>query len=253
MDTREARRRHGAQRHPWERARLRHVQALLAGHGVAAGARVVDVGAGDAYVATALAAAGHDVVAVDSAWTDAERRAIAADGVCAQHDLDGVSGVDVALLLDVIEHVDDDISLLRQAMAALRPEGLVIITVPAWPRLMSTHDDVLGHRRRYTPHTLLQACETAQLQVTEWGGCFHGLSAVRASALLARAWRGRPRDRSRQAGAFDVAGFNAPAVVGDVVTAVLSAELMASRALARRGHRLPGLSLYAVGRAPRSC
>lgn len=57
---------------------------------------------------------------------------------------------DVITLLDVIEHIDDDLDVLRQVYARLNEGGHVLITVPAYQWLWSAHDEVNHHKRRYT-------------------------------------------------------------------------------------------------------
>jgi hypothetical protein len=69
------------------------------------------------------------------------------------------------LLLDVIEHVDDDVATLRAARGAVGDGGLLIVTVPAYRWLWSGHDEVLGHRRRYTAGELRAAVERAGFRV----------------------------------------------------------------------------------------
>lgn len=64
---------------------------------------------------------------------------------------------DAVLALDVIEHVADDIALLREARRVLRPGGVLVLTVPALPWLWSAHDDVNRHYRRYTLGSLREA------------------------------------------------------------------------------------------------
>ncbi|MFN8559703.1 MAG: methyltransferase domain-containing protein [Dehalococcoidia bacterium] len=61
---------------------------------------------------------------------------------------------DAVLALDVIEHVEDDVALLREARRVLRPGGIVVLTVPALPWLWSDHDVVNHHYRRYVRSTL---------------------------------------------------------------------------------------------------
>jgi len=68
---------------------------------------------------------------------------------------------DVVLLLDVIEHLDDDVAGLRAARRCLRDEGLLVVAVPAYPSLWSAHDVALGHRRRYTAIELRRVVELA--------------------------------------------------------------------------------------------
>ena len=57
---------------------------------------------------------------------------------------------DVITLLDVIEHIEDDLDALRRARSLLKDGGHVLITVPAYQWLWSVHDEVNHHRRRYT-------------------------------------------------------------------------------------------------------
>jgi SAM-dependent methyltransferase len=72
---------------------------------------------------------------------------------------------DAVLLLDVIEHLDDDLAAVRAARAAVRPGGLVVVSVPAYAWLWSGHDVALGHRRRYTARRLRAVLRAARLDV----------------------------------------------------------------------------------------
>jgi len=56
---------------------------------------------------------------------------------------------DAAFLLDVIEHLPDDLQALRQARDALRPGGYLFVTTPAFPQLWSYSDEMSHHLRRY--------------------------------------------------------------------------------------------------------
>ncbi len=61
---------------------------------------------------------------------------------------------DLVTFLDVIEHVDDDVGMLKLARSMLRDDGLVLVAVPAYQFLWSQHDVVHHHRRRYTRASL---------------------------------------------------------------------------------------------------
>ena len=56
---------------------------------------------------------------------------------------------DLVMLLDVIEHIDDDEIALRKAYDLLKEKGIIICTVPAYKFLWSGHDDAQQHKRRY--------------------------------------------------------------------------------------------------------
>ena len=72
------------------------------------------------------------------------------------------NGVDVALATDVIEHIPDDRSALKEIHRILDDEGVALITVPAFKVLWSKHDELNGHLRRYRKRqltALLQDCD----------------------------------------------------------------------------------------------
>ena len=59
------------------------------------------------------------------------------------------ASVDTIVLVNVLEHIEDDRAALRRLMAALRPGGHLLLFVPALQFLMSDLDRELGHFRRY--------------------------------------------------------------------------------------------------------
>jgi SAM-dependent methyltransferase len=71
---------------------------------------------------------------------------------------DDLSRADVVLLTDVIEHVEDDRGLLRDALTPMRHGSWLLVTVPAGMELWSPHDVALGHYRRYDTDSLLEVC-----------------------------------------------------------------------------------------------
>ena len=60
------------------------------------------------------------------------------------------NGYDMVALLDVLEHVPDDIGSLRAIHRRLKPGGALLLTVPANPWMWSAHDVAHHHFRRYT-------------------------------------------------------------------------------------------------------
>jgi glycosyltransferase involved in cell wall biosynthesis/phospholipid N-methyltransferase len=76
-------------------------------------------------------------------------------------------GFDTIICLNVIEHVEDDLDALRNIRRALAGDGRAIVLVPQGPGLMGTLDEVLGHKRRYTPETLAAVARRAGFRVSE--------------------------------------------------------------------------------------
>jgi trans-aconitate methyltransferase len=69
---------------------------------------------------------------------------------------------------EVLEHVDDPVSLLRNARKYLKPGARLVVTVPGGA--MSAFDRHIGHRRHYTPEQLKQTFEAAGLETAMVGG-----------------------------------------------------------------------------------
>lgn len=61
---------------------------------------------------------------------------------------------DLIVLLDVLEHVEEDGLSLVEIYKKQKPGGYLLITVPAFPALWSAHDESHHHKRRYTLKTL---------------------------------------------------------------------------------------------------
>lgn len=111
-----------------------------------------------------------------------------------------------ALLRDVLEHVDD-LAALRECHRVLRPGGLLLALVPAWPGLWSCRDERAGHRRRYTRRSLVAVLEACGFEVLELRGYqFTLLPVIAASRVVAR-FRGldQLRDEEQPAPAVNAA------------------------------------------------
>src|SRR3954470_5664112 len=72
---------------------------------------------------------------------------------------------DLVALLDVLEHVPDDIGSLRSIHRRLKPGGALLVTVPANPWMWSAHDVAHHHFRRYTRAALARLFEQAGFEV----------------------------------------------------------------------------------------
>ncbi|HET6568243.1 MAG TPA: class I SAM-dependent methyltransferase [Rhodothermales bacterium] len=73
---------------------------------------------------------------------------------------------DLVAILDVVEHVKEDVAALRALREVLKPGGVLLITVPAYNFLWSNHDVINHHQRRYTAGSLKKAVKEAGLSVT---------------------------------------------------------------------------------------
>lgn len=78
--------------------------------------------------------------------------------------------LDSILCINVLEHIEDDIRVLKGFYNLLEPGGRAIILVPHNPRLYSEVDRTLGHFCRYTREQLSQKMEQAGFHVLECKG-----------------------------------------------------------------------------------
>ncbi|MFC1569031.1 class I SAM-dependent methyltransferase [bacterium] len=67
------------------------------------------------------------------------------------------------LLLDVLEHFEDDTTVLEHISVLLSETGHVILCVPSNPKEWRWDDDYYGHYRRYTSETITKKLQQAGL------------------------------------------------------------------------------------------
>jgi SAM-dependent methyltransferase len=72
---------------------------------------------------------------------------------------------DTVICLNVLEHVEDDLSALSHMHSVLRPGGRLVLLVPAFQFLYGTVDESLDHYRRYTRKNLLPRMKAAGFEI----------------------------------------------------------------------------------------
>lgn len=238
-----------AQRHPWEVARAEFFLRLLIRNGLLeTGQDWLDVGAGDAWFAKQLhrllpSTASvtcwdvnylpEDLAATDDAGT--ERLRLVKDRPGAPFDR--------MLMLDVIEHVENDAEFVTKTVHDLLvPGGALLVSVPAYQVLFSSHDRTLHHYRRYSPTRCRQLLEQAGLAVLSDGGLFHALLPVRLGQLLLE------RVRPIKSLSNGIGDWQAGKTATRALTRALIAEGRLSLAVSRGPRSLPGLTYWALCR-----
>jgi SAM-dependent methyltransferase len=73
--------------------------------------------------------------------------------------------VDTVVMMNVLEHIKDDVQALRDLAAVTLPGGKIVIWVPGYMQLYGDFDRKVGHVTRYTPATLRASVEAAGLEV----------------------------------------------------------------------------------------
>lgn len=104
--------------------------------------------------------------------------------------------LDGVLALDVIEHLQDDAAAVREIHRILKPGGVALLNVPAFPSLWSGKDTANRHLRRYTRSTLRPVLEESGLRVERMtytnAALFPAIWLARqGQRLLGRPWNSR--------------------------------------------------------------
>lgn len=95
---------------------------------------------------------------------------------------------DLVCAFEVLEHIEDDATALKEWAARLRAGGWLLLSVPAGQRRYGPADELAGHFRRYDPEglgALLASCGFSEIDVRRYGFPLgYGLEAGRN--LIAR-------------------------------------------------------------------
>lgn len=157
--------------HWWYRARREILADYLTRYGgLPDKARILEIGCGTGHNLPMLARFGEvEAIEIDPAAREiaSERlgRPVGAAPLPALPDVPR-GAFDLVAVLDVVEHIEDDVAALQAMKALLRPGGKVLIAVPAHQWMWSAHDEVNHHHRRYSKKTLAAAIGKAGLQPT---------------------------------------------------------------------------------------
>jgi SAM-dependent methyltransferase len=242
---------HAFRRHPWEKVRADFLLRLLRKHVEGDALSVVDFGSGDGFFAHRLIATWPAVarVACFDPGYSADRPAVPEDQgkivFCREKP---TRACDVLLLLDVLEHAANDQATLHDALSScLRPGGWLLLSAPAHPILFSRHDELLGHKRRYSPATLLSLAKNEDLTIVEHGQLFASLLVPRALAKLGETLQAQRTVASdAQHVETPLGQWHHGALVTRAVEATLGFDAAFARALARRRLHIPGLSTWVL-------
>jgi hypothetical protein len=186
-------------RHPWEVARVEVVKRKLSEYiNELSGKVILDIGCGDTFVVEALSKflPDTDFFAIDIAFSDElilnYNKKLKHTSILLFKTLDDALGmlenrnVGCVLLLDVIEHIEDDIAFLKDlhSKSQITEDVKLLITVPAFQMFFTSHDTFLGHYRRYTNKNLERNINISGFESIELGYFFTSLILVRFLQLL---------------------------------------------------------------------
>ncbi|MCB2409191.1 class I SAM-dependent methyltransferase [Hymenobacter lucidus] len=158
------------EQHWWFVARREAVFALIRQLNLPLDARILEIGCSGGPLLLALRAAGYqNLSGIDV--SEAGIRVAQSRGLTNVAVMDGTqltfpdNSFDLVIASDVLEHIDDQHQALSEWKRVLRPQGQLMLFVPAFNALWSSHDDVNYHFRRYSVPELKQVVQQAGLRV----------------------------------------------------------------------------------------
>ena len=155
-------------------------RAEALGHLVAARVQegtVMDIGCGAGDLVAWLAERGYDVRGIDVSEpiVHAAREHLRARGLnpasieqCSiEAFIERGELADNVVSMECLEHIEDDASAFDSLVAAVRPGGRLILSVPAMPSLFGPKDVAVGHYRRYTADRLRAFADRPDVRIEE--------------------------------------------------------------------------------------
>lgn len=174
-------------RHPWEIARIKSLIKILEMNvDLSISMRILDVGCGDAYVGQILSKAlritEYHAIDINLSETQIKQFSSMSKQISFYNDYSNLPGgtYDLVLLLDVIEHLEKDHDFLKWIVGTFIQIGKhILITVPVFQFLFSSHDNMLGHFRRYSLQGLTDFLKRSNLCIAQSGYLFSLLLPLR--------------------------------------------------------------------------
>ena len=149
------------------------------------------------------------------------------------------SEAQLVLMMDVVEHIEDDISFIQNYVEKCPSGATFLVSVPAFNFLWSEHDVFLEHYRRYTIKSLRKVLESAGLEVTHsqyfFGAVFIIPMVIRLLKKLLPTQTQEAKSQMR----------NHSFIVNYILHLACKAEIPLMRS-----NKLAGLSVFCLARKP---
>jgi len=198
--------------------------------------RLLDVGAGSGFFSRHLLAetAAESALCVDIGYPSDRDDSVAGKPVRYRRDT-GPTDCDLVLMMDVLEHVDDDRGLVRHYASKVPSGAHFLVTVPAFAFLWSSHDVFLEHKRRYRLPEIETVMQGAGLEIVRGAYYFALVFPLAAALRLADRNTTKPRSSLKKHGAL----------ANGILSTLCAAELPMFPF-----NRLAGLSAFVLAKKP---
>ena len=243
-------------RHPWELARFEVVKDILANNQISYdGKHILDLGCGDLFFIEKFSndKPNAKFYAVDIAFTQDFIDAHSDSKIHIANSLDQLAvdqnlQFDIIFLMDVIEHIEDDITFLQDLLSKpyITNNSIFVITVPAYQKLFSSHDVFLKHYKRYTNNSIKKVLEQAGMMALDNGYFFLSLLAPRSLEVLKEKFL-KQDIHSKGTG---LTKWKHGSFITNLLKNILLTDYKIQKILKKTGIRIPGLSNYILCKKP---
>ncbi len=219
-------------RHPWELSRAECITKEIQKLGLRRS--VLDIGCGDGYFDRGLLARFPEIRTLYGLDIYLKRSYDDGRGhyINNPDDLPGEK-FDLILMMDVLEHIEDDKAYIQTVKEHLNDNGVIVLTVPAFMRLYSLHDKELKHFRRYDRHMLKNVFNGSGLKIKSMSYFYLSLVVMRLITI----------NKSENLSMWK---YDEKSVKTKLVKTILNADYAVLRFFSRFHIYIGGLSLLAI-------
>ncbi|MCL2154466.1 MAG: class I SAM-dependent methyltransferase [Leptospirales bacterium] len=224
-------------RHPWELSRAQCILNIVKRYSLGS---VADIGAGDRFFTSRLSSfIPGAVYAVDAGYS---KKSETIDRVHCFNDISELPKLNdntAIILMDVLEHIQDEAVFFKEILDKIPAGGLIFITVPAFQFLFSNHDVFLKHHRRYNKKQLLALIHSQSI-------CIEKSHYFYASLFFARLLL--KKIKTAKPAGIGYWNFSEEHIITRFIYVILNIDFHICAFFARFHIYLPGLSLLAICR-----
>ena len=159
--------------HWWIRTRFNYINEIIKYHN-SKNINIVEYGCGTCnniyYLLkiSTISSRIKSIIGIDPNLTNLDLPYWAIDSNCSlSNSFSSTKKADIVLAMDVLEHIHDDLSALNEWKKTLKHNGLLLISVPAFQHLWTSHDKYLGHFKRYNKTDLNDLAKSVGLQTVK--------------------------------------------------------------------------------------
>lgn len=229
-------------RHPWELSRSYNILKLVKNY--SNNFVYADIGAGDKYFTSKLLPlTDGDVFAIDNEY---DKSKIIMDGIICLNDASLLENgsIDCIIMMDVLEHIENDNAFLEKILKKLKPNGKLIITVPAMQFLFSSHDVFLKHYRRYNRKRLINLLQNHEIVIEQNHYFYSTLFLLRCISLLID----KLKSNKQKDMGIGMWKYDKNNLITKFIYNMLNIDFFINKLFSKIFIRLPGLSVLAICR-----